>query len=395
MNGLKENGIVGVDDLFKLEREELEFDRENDIVRSSKENNPDEGSVVNPEDNPGNGGSRKSDDEGGTGGVVINPENKDDIDSVSDGNRSDDIKNIAYHRIINELCKRNVLSDLRDIRFQAEDGSEVGFDDIDMSDDDSFVDMLSTIITNQRESMLQDKIDVGSISEFTKKLIQADKAGANVLDILKQYDRINAPLENLNPEDKQDQLKIIRHYVNMLGLPKDEADEFYNGIVSKGDDYIEAKAVKYKSELDKKMNDLIEERTKAAEEKKKRDADDFKQYKKALKTAIQNQYQLSENMVAKAMDFVLGASKSNPSITKLNDKVRIMLTTPDLAPDLIMFLMDPDEFVRQKSNKKVSDEKKKIYRMISSTKRDRSKAPVDDQGNEIRGTAFEEIALKE
>lgn len=395
MNGLKENGIVGVDDLFKLEREELEFDRENDIVRGSKENNPDEGSVVNPEDNPGNGGSRKSDDEGGTGDVVINPENKDDIDSGSDGNRSDDIKNIAYHRIINELCKRNVLSDLRDIRFQAEDGSEVGFDDIDMSDDDSFVDMLSTIITNQRESMLQDKIDVGSISEFTKKLIQADKAGANVLDILKQYDRINAPLENLNPEDKQDQLKIIRHYVNMLGLPKDEADEFYNGIVSKGDDYIEAKAVKYKSELDKKMNDFIEERTKAAEEKKKRDADDFKQYKKALKTAIQNQYQLSENMVAKAMDFVLGASKSNPSITKLNDKVRIMLTTPDLAPDLIMFLMDPDEFVRQKSNKKVSDEKKKIYRMISSTKRDRSKAPVDDQGNEIRGTAFEEIALKE
>lgn len=395
MNGLKENGIVGVDDLFKLEREELEFDRENDIVRGSKENNPDEGSVVNPEDNPGNGGFRKSDDEGGTGDVVINPENKDDIDSGSDGNRSDDIKNIAYHRIINELCKRNVLSDLRDIRFQADDGSEVGFDDIDMSDDDSFVDMLSTIITNQRESMLQDKIDVGSISEFTKKLIQADKAGANVLDILKQYDRINAPLENLNPEDKQDQLKIIRHYVNMLGLPKDEADEFYNGIVSKGDDYIEAKAVKYKSELDKKMNDLIEERTKAAEEKKKRDADDFKQYKKALKTAIQNQYQLSENMVAKAMDFVLGASKSNPSITKLNDKVRIMLTTPDLAPDLIMFLMDPDEFVRQKSNKKVSDEKKKIYRMISSTKRDRSKAPVDDQGNEIRGTAFEEIALKE
>lgn len=383
------NGIVDVDNLFKLDREELGFEREDDIIPKKPEPNPQptaEGGEVGNSDSEPVGKDNGTNE--GTTTQVTEPQKNEPEPVVN-------VNDINYHRIINELCKRGVLSDLKDIKFQSDDGTELSLDEMKLDDEESFLDLITTIISNQRESMLQDKIDVASISEFTKKLIQADKAGANILDILKQYDRMNAPIQQLSLDNKQDQLKIIRHYVNMLGLPKDEADEFYNGIVSKGDEYIEAKATKYKEELDKKMNDIIAERTRAAEEQRKKDAEDFKNYKKALKTAIQNQYQLNDNMVAKAMDFVLKASKANPNVTEANERIRQMLTTPELAPDLIMFLMDPDEFVRQKSNKKVSDEKKRIYKLISSSKKDRTKAPVDDEGNERRGVAFEEIELKE
>ena len=300
-----------------------------------------------------------------------------------------------YKEIIANLVKRGSLPDMKGVLFGKEDGTEVSFDDMEISNQETFLDILSTIIDNQKESMLENKIDAASVSDFTKKLIQADKAGADVLDILKQYDRDAAPVEKLDPSEKEDQLKIIRHYVGLLGLPKDEAEDFYKGIISKGDEYIEAKALKYKAELDKKMDDLIAERTRQAEEKRAKDAEDFKRFKKNLKASFQAKYQLNDNMVSKAMDFVLKPSKSNPQFSEANERIKEMLNDPEQAPDLIMFLMNPEEFVKQKSNVKVNEEKKRIFKMITTTSKDKTNSPVDNRGDEKKGLNFDEIELKD
>lgn len=381
------NGIVDFGDILRLSKQELDFEREDEMDPKKVEKDDadaqealrkNEAEVIKKQEEE----KRKKEEE----------ERKKQEELEKPVEKADDL---AYRRVINELAKRGVISDLKDVRFESEDGNEVSLDDMDLSDGDLFINVLSSILENQKDSILKDKIDVGSISEFTKKLIQADKSGANVLDILKQYDRMAAPIENLSLENKQDQLRIIQHYINMLGLPKDEAEEFFKGITSKGDEYIEAKATKYKSELDKKMNEIIEKRTQDAERKRKEDAEQFKAYKKALKNAIQEQYQLNDTMVSKAMNFAINPSKENPNVTELNERVRKMLLTPELAPDLIMFLMDPEEFIKQKSNRRVSEEKKKVYKLISTSKKDRSRAPIDDEGNELIGIDIEQVELKE
>lgn len=381
------NGIVDFGDILRLSKQELDFEREDDIDPKK----------VEKDDADAQKTLRKSEEE-----VIKKQEEERRKKEEEERKKQEELEqpvvkadDLAYRRVINELAKRGVISDLKDIRFESEDGNEVSLDEMDLSDGDLFINVLSSILENQKDSILKDKIDVGSISEFTKKLIQADKSGANVLDILKQYDRMAAPIENLSLDNKQDQLRIIQHYINMLGLPKDEAEEFFKGITSKGDEYIEAKATKYKSELDKKMDEIIEKRTQDAERKRKEDAEQFKAYKKALKNAIQTQYQLNDTMVSKAMNFAINPSKENPNVTELNERVRAMLLTPELAPDLIMFLMDPDEFIKQKSNKRVSEEKRKVYKLISTSKKDRSRAPVDDDGNELRGLDIEQVTLKE
>lgn len=387
MDGITGNGIVDFGDILRLSKQELDFEREDDIDPKK----------VEKDDADAQETLRKSEEE-----VIKKQEEEKRKKEEEERKKQEELEqpvvkadDLAYRRVINELAKRGVISDLKDVRFESEDGNEVSLDDMDLSDGDLFINVLSSILENQKDSILKDKIDVGSISEFTKKLIQADKSGANVLDILKQYDRMAAPIENLSLDNKQDQLRIIQHYINMLGLPKDEAEEFFKGITSKGDEYIEAKATKYKSELDKKMDEIIEKRTQDAERKRKEDAEQFKAYKKALKNAIQTQYQLNDTMVSKAMNFAINPSKENPNVTELNERVRTMLLTPELAPDLIMFLMDPDEFIKQKSNKRVSEEKKKVYKLISTSKKDRSRAPVDDDGNELRGLDIEQVTLKE
>lgn len=387
MGKLEKNGIVELDDIFSIGPIDDVYNREEDILPingnepAKKDEKPvEEGSqikeepVVDPTPDP------KEDKKGEENVVDVN---QDQVETPV----------INYRKVLDALSSRGIIPDLKDVVFSGENGEEITINDLDFSKEDSLCDILSTVLESQKEDIVKDKIDVTSVSDITKKLIQADKAGANIVDILKQYDTNVAPIEKLDIENKADQIKIVRHYVDLLGLPKDEADEFFKGIINKGEEYVEAKAIKYKAELDKRMDDIIQQRTKEAAEKKAKDAEDFRRYKKDLKSSIQAKYQLNDTMVSKALDFALKPSESNPGITKAFNRVREMMMNPEEAPDLIMFLMNPGEFIKQKSNQAVVDEKKKIYKLISHTNKDKRVAPVDDRGDQVQGVKFDEISI--
>lgn len=384
---LEKNGIVELDDIFSIGPIDDVYNREEDILPingnepAKKDEKPvEEGSqikeepVVDPTPDP------KEDKKGEENVVDVN---QDQVETPV----------VNYRKVLDALSSRGIIPDLKDVVFSGENGEEITINDLDFSKEDSLCDILSTVLESQKEDIVKDKIDVTSVSDITKKLIQADKAGANIVDILKQYDTNVAPIEKLDIENKADQIKIVRHYVDLLGLPKDEADEFFKGIINKGEEYVEAKAIKYKAELDKRMDDIIQQRTKEAAEKKAKDAEDFRRYKKDLKSSIQAKYQLNDTMVSKALDFALKPSESNPGITKAFNRVREMMMNPEEAPDLIMFLMNPGEFIKQKSNQAVVDEKKKIYKLISHTNKDKRVAPVDDKGDQVQGVKFDEISI--
>lgn len=387
MGKLEKNGIVELDDIFSIGPIDDVYNREEDILPING-NEP-----AKKDEKPVEEGSQIKEE------LVVDPtpdpkEDKKGEENVVDVNQ-DQVETpvVNYRKVLDALSSRGIIPDLKDVVFSGENGEEITINDLDFSKEDSLCDILSTVLESQKEDIVKDKIDVTSVSDITKKLIQADKAGANIVDILKQYDTNVAPIEKLDIENKADQIKIVRHYVDLLGLPKDEADEFFKGIINKGEEYVEAKAIKYKAELDKRMDDIIRQRTKEAAEKKAKDAEDFRRYKKDLKSSIQEKYQLNDTMVSKALDFALKPSESNPGITKAFNRVREMMMNPEEAPDLIMFLMNPGEFIKQKSNQAVVDEKKKIYKLISHTNKDKRVAPVDDKGDQVQGVKFDEISI--
>lgn len=387
MGKLEKNGIVELDDIFSIGPVDDVYNREEDILPING-NEP-----AKKDEKPVEEGSQIKEE------LVVDPtpvpkEDKKGEDNVVDVKQDPvEVPVVNYRKVLDALSSRGIIPDLKDVVFSGENGEEITINDLDFSKEDSLCDILSTVLESQKEDIVKDKIDVTSVSDITKKLIQADKAGANIVDILKQYDTNVAPIEKLDIENKADQIKIVRHYVDLLGLPKDEADEFFKGIINKGEEYVEAKAIKYKAELDKKMDDIIQQRTKEAAEKKAKDAEDFRRYKKDLKSSIQAKYQLNDTMVSKALDFALKPSESNPGITKAFNRVREMMMNPEEAPDLIMFLMNPGEFIKQKSNQAVVDEKKKIYKLISHTNKDKRVAPVDDKGDQVQGVKFDEISI--
>lgn len=388
MGNMEKNGIVGVDDLFNLGDSSNALNREDDIMSIGGEGTGNKNNV------PVNDGNTEGSD--ATETVEKPNENtvEKPVEKPVDGEGEKPVLggSINYRGIVDSLNNKGII-DLTNSVFTNDEGEELTIDNIDLSDEDHFCDFIATIMNSQKEELMQDKIDVNSVSDFTKKLIEAEKSGANIVDILKEYDRTSSPIEKLDIENKSDQLKIIRHYVDLLGLPKEDADEYYNGIVSKGDDFIEARALKYKADLNARMNKIIEERKALAEQKRAKDLEDLKRMKKELKTSLSQKYQLNDSMLNKALNFRFSTSEQNPGMPLAMEKARQILMNPEEAPDLIMFLMNPDEFIKQKSSKRVKEEKIKTYKMVTTTNKNRNVAPVDNRGSEIKGIKVDEIEL--
>lgn len=388
MGNMEKNGIVGVDDLFNLGDSSNALNREDDIMSIGGEGAGNKNNVPVKDGNT-EGSDATETVEKPNEDIVENPVEK-PVDV--EGEKPIIGGSINYRSIVDSLNNKGII-DLTNSVFTNDEGEELTIDNIDLSDEDHFCDFIATIMNSQKEELMQDKIDVNSVSDFTKKLIEAEKSGANIVDILKEYDRTSSPIEKLDIENKSDQLKIIRHYVDLLGLPKEDADEYYNGIVSKGDDFIEARALKYKADLNARMNKIIEERKALAEQKRAKDLEDLKRMKKELKTSLSQKYQLNDSMLNKALNFRFSTSEQNPGMPLAMEKARQILMNPEEAPDLIMFLMNPDEFIKQKSSKRVKEEKIKTYKMVTTTNKNRNVAPVDNRGSEIKGIKVDEIEL--
>lgn len=388
MGNMEKNGIVSVDDLFNLGDSSNALNREDDIMSIGGEGAGNKNNVPVKDGNT-EGSDATETVEKPNEDIVENPVEK-PVDV--EGEKPIIGGSINYRSIVDSLNDKGII-DLTNSVFTNDEGEELTIDNIDLSDEDHFCDFIATIMNSQKEELMQDKIDVNSVSDFTKKLIEAEKSGANIVDILKEYDRTSSPIEKLDIENKSDQLKIIRHYVDLLGLPKEDADEYYNGIVSKGDDFIEARALKYKADLNARMNKIIEERKALAEQKRAKDLEDLKRMKKELKTSLSQKYQLNDSMLNKALNFRFSTSEQNPGMPLAMEKARQILMNPEEAPDLIMFLMNPDEFIKQKSSKRVKEEKIKTYKMVTTTNKNRSVAPVDNRGSEIKGIKVDEIEL--
>lgn len=73
----------------------------------------------------------------------------------------------------------------------------------------------------------------------------------------------------------------------------------------------------------------------------------MKVYKKGLKTSISSGFQLTDTMIGKAVDFVTKPI-DNQGHTAIDKAYSEAIKNPDMAADLALFLMNKDEFLKQK-----------------------------------------------
>ncbi|WP_290387345.1 hypothetical protein [Parabacteroides goldsteinii] len=361
--------IVSVDDFLSL----ADMDDKEDLK---------EGENAGGED----GGNDKSTEEEG---ATADDTNNNTSNEGAGNNEEEEVKipKTDYKGILSDLMSRGIINDISDYEFQVGENDEdkVSFKDLSIEDKESFLDLIENVIKEKESGLLKDKIDTSSVSDFTRQLIEAEKSGANVNQILGVYRQYQAPIQDLDLSVKEDQMRVIRHFVNSLPISDEEKDEQMEIYKSQSDEFIEAKAKKFKGILDEKMKEYIQKQKEDAEKKKKEDEEASKRYRKDLRTEFNSSYELNEKMLSRLTDFALKIDDKGE--TGVLRTFKESMRDPKKAVDLIMYLMSPDEFIKQKSNKRVKQEQIKVIKMLGRTNKSRSSnnEKTDEDGLDLSG----------
>lgn len=361
--------IVSVDDFLSL----ADMDDKEDLK---------EGENAGGED----GGNDKSTEEEG---ATADDTNNNTSNEGAGNNEEEEVKipKTDYKGILSDLMSRGIINDISDYEFQVGENDEdkVSFKDLSIEDKESFLDLIENVIKEKESGLLKDKIDTSSVSDFTRQLIEAEKSGANVNQILGVYRQYQAPIQDLDLSVKEDQMRVIRHFVNSLPISDEEKDEQMEIYKSQSDEFIEAKAKKFKGILDEKMKEYIQKQKEDAEKKKKEDEEASKRYRKDLRTEFNSSYELNEKMLSRLTDFALKIDDKGE--TGVLRTFKESMRDPKKAVDLIMYLMSPDEFIKQKSNKRVKQEQIKVIKMLGRTNKSRSSTSEkpDEDGLDLSG----------
>lgn len=322
-------------------------------------------------------------------GVAADETNSDTSNEGAGNNEEEEVKipKTDYKGILSDLMSRGIINDISDYEFQVgeNDDDKVSFKDLNIEDKESFLDLIENVIKEKESGLLKDKIDTSSVSDFTRQLIEAEKSGANVNQILGVYRQYQAPIQDLDLSVKEDQMRVIRHFVNSLPISDEEKDEQMEIYKSQSDEFIEAKAKKFKGILDEKMKEYIQKQKQDAENKKKEDEEASKRYRKDLRTEFNSSYELNEKMLSRLTDFALKIDDKGE--TGVLRTFKEIMRDPKKAVDLIMYLMSPDELIKQKSNKRVKQEQIKVIKMLGRTNKSRSSTggEVNEDGLDLSG----------
>lgn len=345
---------MSVEELFY--RGDGDGDKNNIEGKYDKDGNP----IGDTNKEPADGGA--ADGGGDKGGDATSP----DPDSFGEGGTDNNNVVSVFNgkSFLEKMAARGIIDSIDNLDIMVDD-KPVDLSTITREDD--LLDIVEGLIKDKADELLKDKVDTGSMSEFMKKMIEVDKAGGNVGQLLNQYQNIQAPLDNLDMSNKNDQLAVIQHYYKMLGMPEDEIKDNMEMMIGKGDEFIESKANKFHDILKKEMDNLIEEEKKKSEKRKQELIEQMKIYKKGLKTSISSGFQLTDTMIGKAVDFVTKPI-DNQGHTAIDKAYSEAIKNPDMAADLALFLMNKDEFLKQKTNKAKMEVNKKTITLLSGNK---------------------------
>lgn len=288
-----------------------------------------------------------------------------------------DSKKLDYKKSLLSLSRLGIIAEVDENSvFAGEDGEETRFSDLSIEDEESYLEYVKQLHEEKTKSLLENKADLNGVSDLTKKIIELDKAGGDVTSVLEAKAKAFDPIAQLDIDVPDNQKVIVAHYLSTryADMSNDDIKDLVKSYEDRG--VLSEKAVEYKASIEKAVNDLAEKQRQALEEQKKAFAEKYKGYKKSVKESVSTKFQLKDDYVKKLVDYGTKLDDRN-SPELLNKKYEEMLRNPEDAADLILFLYDKEEYLKQKTNKIVSEERRNVFKKLTS-RSSKSEASTSD-----------------
>jgi hypothetical protein len=278
--------------------------------------------------------------EAGSATVLLEDDKKDVVTIENDNPQSE--TNKAY---INRMVKMGIWQPLEVI--ETEDG-EVSFEEANIDDE-----MFEAIVAHQedikKENLLKGKVEAEGISDFTKKLIEIEKNGGNVVEALKVYQTIQNPLQSIDISEEKGQIQVLRMYHEARGEDEDTIDTIIAGYKAKG--VLDEKAEKTKIILEEAASKRLEAINQQAIDNENARKQAIVEYKKNLKEELK-QYEINETFTKKILD--AATKEGNDKRYEIDNIYNEKRRNPKEAAELAFFLFNKEEYLKQKTKEAVT-----------------------------------------
>lgn len=263
-----------------------------------------------------------------------------------------------------------------------EDGEDVdvSLEDLDI-DEDYFQEIVQAKYDLDKQEELEGKVDLSGVSDFVKKIIDIDKNGGKISDLLEMKEAYTDPLSNLNFEDPNDQKEaIFLRYKAKNNLADEEITAIIQGFEKNGN--LKEKALAAKEEVETAITKAAEKREQEAIQLKEKAAEDEKEYKKKMKNALSS-YELKDSVKEKLVN--ISTKRGENGVYELDKIYSEAVADPEKAAEIALYFLDRDEFLAQVSSKKVNEEKLSTARKLKITGNKKPVAPSAKKKKEQSG----------
>lgn len=326
-------------DLLGLKKSEEEFLENNPDFESKKEETSTED---NTEVNPNEDSTNKETDS--TEEVV-----EDKTETVDTPSADAVTKSNLYKETLRVLYDNEIQSVVE----VDEQGNET---EVDIKDAIIDEDYFQKLVEAKQQSIIEEasegKISTKGLSKFAMDLVEIDRKGGNISELIRVKETYTDPLDQLDLDTEAGQEMAV--YLRMMASGQDE-DSTKRLISSyKQEGILEEKARVAEQELRKAVQDQVDNAKKLAEEETQKNKELLKSYKKEIRDNLSS-YELNDNYKNRIVKLATDRDKNGRfELDKLYYQHR---ENPKDAADLALFLNDKAEYIRQVTNKATEETK--------------------------------------
>ena len=237
---------------------------------------------------------------------------------------------------------------------------EVSIDEMDI-DEEMFQTIIQSKIEHEKESAGKNKISTEGISDFAKSLIEIDRNGGDISELLEMKRAYSDPLDNLDisTPDGQKQAIYLRKKAADPNQDDDEIILLIDAYEKKG--ILEEKAEVAERELRDAFEMQVEARKRAAIDAQEARKKMLEDYRKDLKGQVSNQFTLNDTVIKKLVN--IATKSDDEGKFELDSRYSEYRRDPQKAARLALFLLDEEEYIKQVSSKEVKNEKLKSAKL--------------------------------
>lgn len=247
------------------------------------------------------------------------------------------------------------------------DGEEVemSIEDMDI-DPETFAQIITAQKEQEKEEALKDKIPTSKLSPFTRKLIEVEESGGSIRELLEYKESYLDPLEGIDFETPEGQKQSLALYYELVGQKsEEEVAILIEGYEKRG--VLEERSLSAKEAIEKAIEAKAEAAKAEAIKAEQTRQGMVEEYRKTLKTTAKTKFGYNDTALKR---FVDSATKVNEKTkrTPVVDNFQAMMANPDDAVDLILFLTNKEDYIKQITKEATIADKLKTAQKIGVVK---------------------------